>query len=102
MTVDIIQPLVALTGDIGQRAAGGPVSAGSTYLVGERGPELLTMGNQGGNITPNSALLGGGINVSLVYSPSVSLGGEEEAREGEVLGPHPGREAEGGGALKRG
>lgn len=31
----------------GARAAGGPVSPGKTYLVGERGPELLTMGGAG-------------------------------------------------------
>lgn len=42
------------------RAAGGPVSAGGTYVVGERGPELLTMGSSGGVITPNHALSGGG------------------------------------------
>ena len=41
------------------RASGGPVSAGGTYLVGERGPELLTMGSSSGNITPNSSLGGG-------------------------------------------
>ena len=35
------------------RANGGPVSPGSTYLVGERGPELLTMGNQGGFVHSN-------------------------------------------------
>lgn len=40
----------------GARASGGPVSAGGTYLVGERGPELLRMGAQGGNIVPNNAL----------------------------------------------
>ena len=36
------------------RADGGPVSAGSTYMVGERGPELFTPGSSG-NITPNGA-----------------------------------------------
>lgn len=44
----------------GQRATGGPVSAGSLYQVNERGPELLSqggksylmMGGQGGSITP--------------------------------------------------
>lgn len=44
----------------GRRATGGPVSAGAAYLVGERGPELLTMGSSGGVITPNHALGGGG------------------------------------------
>lgn len=38
----------------GGRAAGGPVSAGQTYLVGERGPELLTMG-QPGYVSPNGS-----------------------------------------------
>lgn len=40
----------------GGRADGGPVQAGMTYLVGERGPELLHMGkgSGGGSITPNS------------------------------------------------
>src|SRR4030095_14030213 len=35
------------TGQILPRAAGGPVSAGSSYLVGERGPELFTPGASG-------------------------------------------------------
>jgi hypothetical protein len=47
------------------RALGGPVSPGSTYLVGERGPELLTMGSSGGHITPNSAISGGGGNIQV-------------------------------------
>jgi len=42
----------------GTKAAGGPVQPFSTYLVGERGPEILTMGSSGGNITPNSAIGG--------------------------------------------
>ncbi len=40
----------------GARAAGGPVSAGSSYLVGERGPEVFTP-HQSGRIIPNG---GGG------------------------------------------
>lgn len=46
----------------GARADGGPVMAGRTYLVGERGPELFTPGASGG-ITPNHALGGGGVTV---------------------------------------
>ena len=42
----------------GGKAAGGPVSAGTSYLVGERGPELFTP-RGGGHITPNHALVGG-------------------------------------------
>ena len=41
------------------RASGGPVSAGSPYIVGERGPELFVPGRSG-NIVPNNALASGG------------------------------------------
>ena len=43
----------------GGKAGGGPVSAGRSYMVGERGPELFTPGASG-NIAPNGA---GGTNV---------------------------------------
>jgi hypothetical protein len=43
----------------GGKAAGGPVSGGTTYLVGERGPELFTPSGSG-NIIPNHRLGGGG------------------------------------------
>jgi hypothetical protein len=39
----------------GRRANGGPVGAGRTYLVGERGPELFTPGISG-NIIPNGRM----------------------------------------------
>ena len=51
----------------GARATGGPVSAGKTYLVGEQGPELVTMGSSG-YVTPNHALGGGGGGVSIVVN----------------------------------
>lgn len=55
-----------LGGLIPGRAAGGPVSAGGTYLVGERGPELMTLGSRSGYVTPNNKLGGGGtINVTI-------------------------------------
>ena len=37
----------------GARAAGGPVSAGAAYLVGENGPELFVPGTNG-SIAPNA------------------------------------------------
>lgn len=37
----------------GPRAGGGPVSAGGTYLVGERGPEILRLGSSGGRVYSN-------------------------------------------------
>ncbi|WP_425665706.1 phage tail length tape measure family protein [Sinorhizobium fredii] len=46
----------------GARAAGGPVSAGGTYLVGENGPELLNMSGAGNVTNANStaSILSGG------------------------------------------
>jgi hypothetical protein len=42
----------------GFRAEGGSVSAGTSYMVGERGPELFRP-RQSGTIVPNSAMRGG-------------------------------------------
>tara|TARA_Y100001934_G_scaffold278058_1_gene378368 strand:+ start:714 stop:2498 length:1785 start_codon:yes stop_codon:yes gene_type:complete len=42
-----------------ERQAGGDVRPGETYLVGEKGPELLKMGQYGGNVTPNRNLAQG-------------------------------------------
>lgn len=50
---------LVIQGIAGTRAGGGPVGSGSTYLVGERGPELFTP-NTAGKIIPNHALGGGG------------------------------------------
>ena len=55
------------------RALGGQVRAGESYLVGERGPEVLTMGNMAGNVTPNSALGGGGQTVNKTANVSFSI-----------------------------
>lgn len=49
----------------GFRAAGGPVSAGKSYLVGERGPELLRMGTSSGAIIPARSA-GGGQSVQII------------------------------------
>jgi phage-related minor tail protein len=48
----------------GARAAGGPVDAGTPYLVGEEGPELFVP-NAAGAIAPNAALRGGGITLNV-------------------------------------
>ena len=37
------------------RAVGGPVQSNGTYLVGERGPELLSIGNQSGYVHRNTS-----------------------------------------------
>ena len=48
----------------GAKATGGPVMRGSTYLVGEKGPELFTASNSG-SIVPNGQLGGGGTVVNI-------------------------------------
>jgi hypothetical protein len=48
----------------GFRASGGPVSGGSSYIVGEKGPELFTPGTSG-SITPNNALGGAGNTITV-------------------------------------
>ena len=56
-------------GLLGFKASGGPVSAGGSYIVGEKGPELFTP-NTGGRITANSQLgagmSGGGMRIEIV------------------------------------
>lgn len=58
-----------LYGALGLRAEGGPVSAGSAYVVGEKGPELFVPGSSG-SIVPNAQLAGAG-GVTLHYSPVI-------------------------------
>jgi len=54
----------------GGKADGGSIYGGTTYLVGERGPELFTPGTSG-TITPNHALGGG--SPTIVNNISVSV-----------------------------
>jgi phage-related protein len=69
-------PLVEGLGNIidnifgGGRAAGGPVSAGTTYLVGERGPELFTPSGSG-SIIPNHRLGGGGGGMNITVNGAI-------------------------------
>ena len=59
------------------RANGGPVKGGSSYIVGERGPELFSPGVSG-MITPNHAL-GGSVNVVVnVDASGSSVEGDEQ------------------------
>ena len=66
------------------RALGGPVTAGSPYLVGERGPELF-MPSRGGSIIPNNALGGGGTSVVVNVDASGSSVQGDQA-QGKQLG----------------
>ncbi len=64
----------------GARADGGPVSRGSSYLVGERGPELFTPGASG-MITPNHAL-GGAAGAPIQFVLNNNTGQQVKARDG--------------------
>ncbi|HEY3516615.1 MAG TPA: hypothetical protein VGL98_06165 [Gammaproteobacteria bacterium] len=52
---------------LSERASGGPVLAGRSYLVGERGPEVITMGSTNGNVIPNRELGSGGGDVYEIH-----------------------------------
>jgi hypothetical protein len=55
----------------GKKASGGQVSGGSTYLVGERGPELFQAPTSG-NIVPNHQVgMGNTINLTVNSSPGM-------------------------------
>ena len=79
----------------GKRADGGPVGAGNTYLVGERGPEYFTP-SQPGYITPNDGgkadarMIGREVAKALQESP-ISI--PQDAVTDSVLRAAPGREA---------
>ena len=60
-----------LGGIFGKKAKGGPVRAGKSYLVGERGPELFTPASSG-NITANNKMGGGSVNISVAVDASGS------------------------------
>ena len=70
----------ALLGPIGTlvfggfKAAGGAVRSGSSYIVGERGPELFTP-NSSGMITPNNRLGGGNTTINLNVTGAIDLEG---------------------------
>ena len=59
------------------RANGGPVKAGGSYIVGERGPELFTP-SRSGMITPNEALGSTSVIVNVDASGSNVQGDEQQ------------------------
>lgn len=75
------------------RAVGGQVRAGESYVVGERGPEVLTMGTNG-KITPNEKLGGEkqvvnrNVNVSFQISTVDASGFDQllQSRRGQIIG----------------
>lgn len=69
------------------RALGGQMRAGGSYLVGERGPELITMGNRNANITPNNQL-GGNMSNNVTQVFQISAGVQGTVRS-EILAAVP-------------
>jgi len=65
-----------------KRANGGPVSAGGSYMVGERGPELFTP-RSSGMITANEKLGGSTVNNMITVNVDAS-GSSVEADEGQA------------------
>jgi len=55
----------------GGKASGGAVTAGTTYLVGEQGPELFTAGSNGSIIPNNKISSGGGNTVNITVNGAV-------------------------------
>ena len=76
----IVKPVESLVASVagsilpvaGARAAGGPVAAGQTYLVGEKGPELFTPSSDGA-ITPNAALRPTNVTVNITTPDAQSF-----------------------------
>jgi hypothetical protein len=66
----------------GARAAGGAVTAGTTYLVGEKGPELWTA-PANGNIIPNNALGGMG-GSSFTFAPVIDARGSDAGVQARI------------------
>jgi len=67
-----------------RKAAGGPVTGGNSYVVGERGPELFVP-RSGGNIVPNNAM--GNVTVNVDASGSSAQGdGPSSEQLGQLIG----------------
>jgi len=64
------------------RADGGPVSAGNSFLVGERGPELF-IPRKSGMIIPNNKMGGN----TVVVNQSYTINGADPERSAELLAP---------------
>ena len=70
--------MVGFGGFGGARALGGGVSSGSTYLVGERGPEMFVPDQQGSIIPTSRTGGGGGTIINNNFSGATFLGTPEE------------------------
>lgn len=67
-------------------ADGGPATAGRSYVVGERGPEIFTPGRSG-TVTSNDALGGASVTVNVDASGSNVEGDAEQSKQlGKAIG----------------
>jgi predicted RecA/RadA family phage recombinase len=71
--IDLGSKVAGFVGGVfgGGKASGGSVSAGTTYLVGEKGPELFTAGSNGAIIPNNAISSGGGNTVNITVNGAV-------------------------------
>lgn len=103
--VDLVRnnPLVKGIGGLidsvfgGGRASGGPVTAGTTYLVGEKGPELFKPSTSG-SIIPNNAMGGSGTTINLTVNGAIDPEGTARTIV-DVLNRATGRGGSGAGAF---
>lgn len=72
--------MAALLG-LPRKAGGGPVSAGTSYLVGEKGPEIFTAPSSG-QIIPNDQIGGGGGGPTIVIHNTIG----DVANKSDVIG----------------
>ena len=77
--------IVAPTGLAGARADGGPVAAGKSYLVGERGHEVFVPKSDG-SIIPNHELgLSGSLTVNNLTNGRIDMANLDRTPQGNVL-----------------
>ena len=82
----INNPLGDLSGiGVSYRAAGGPVTGGMPYIVGEKGPELFMPGRSG-TVIPNNALGGGTTNVVVNVDASGNSSVQGDQQQAKQLG----------------
>lgn len=83
---DSLGTMIGLMGLSGARADGGPVDAGKTYLVGERGQELFVP-KVPGNIVPNHQLSmgGGGLTINNNAPMQITRARMEQTPQGPQL-----------------
>lgn len=74
----------SLRGISGARADGGPVSAGGTYLVGERGPELFTP-RTNGSIISNENMRSSGMGSNITVNISGVFGSDAAEEIGDMV-----------------